>query len=296
MTNNHIQAMPVIYILSCGHSGSTLLDMLLNAHPQVMGLGEIEKIGDRATIDTARCSCGERVSDCGFWQAFLASHPRLVAAKLRAIRMKRSDLLLRKQRYHFVELGDAVMDPDFYLRATEELYLYAQKNSGREVLIDSSKNIFRLLFLYQKSVRIKPVVLFLTRDGRGVTWSYKKVHPQLSLLHHMRHWATSNLKAELILWWYKIPHIHITYEELARNPEAVLSRITQAAGIDFSPSMLDFDKPVRHQVGGNKRVLFASTSVIREDLSWRSHMPKRVVRLFNLLLGWLNMRYRKNLA
>jgi len=293
MANSNNQPVPVIYILGCGHSGSTLLDVLLNSHPDVMGLGEIEKIGDRAADDSVRCGCGEPITACDFWREFIASHPALVSAKLRAIRMKRSDVLFRKQQYHFVERGDAAIDPDFYLRVNEELYLYARRKSGRKILIDSSKNIIRLLFFHQKSERVKPVALFLTRDGRAVTWSFMKIMPHLSPVHHMRHWATSNLKTELILRWYKIPYMHITYEELAQDPEAVLTRITQAVGIAYSRSMLDFNQPIRHQAGGNKRVLFSSTSEIREDLSWRSLMPKREVRLFNLLLGWLNRRYRK---
>lgn len=34
----------LVYILGAGHSGSTLLDMLLNAHSDTGGLGEISAI------------------------------------------------------------------------------------------------------------------------------------------------------------------------------------------------------------------------------------------------------------
>lgn len=64
--------MDVVFIASLSHSGSTLLDLLLGAHPRLVGLGELYKVinlsaeqleGER----NVRCTCGRSVADCQFW-------------------------------------------------------------------------------------------------------------------------------------------------------------------------------------------------------------------------------------
>ena len=57
------------YILAASHSGSTLLAMLLGAHPEVCSVGEL-KISPTALGDPRqyRCSCGQRITACTFWK------------------------------------------------------------------------------------------------------------------------------------------------------------------------------------------------------------------------------------
>ena len=56
----------LVYILSASHSGSTLLAMLLNAHPDVCSVGELKatSLGDP---EKYLCSCGARIRECSFW-------------------------------------------------------------------------------------------------------------------------------------------------------------------------------------------------------------------------------------
>jgi len=61
----------IIYILSLGHSGSTLLDLLLSYHDKVIGLGEVYSvIGDKdSNLEQTEdiCSCGKQMSKCPVW-------------------------------------------------------------------------------------------------------------------------------------------------------------------------------------------------------------------------------------
>ena len=41
----------VIFIASLSHSGSTLLDLMLNAHPQVASVGELKQLGRFARLE-----------------------------------------------------------------------------------------------------------------------------------------------------------------------------------------------------------------------------------------------------
>src|SRR5262245_43457673 len=64
--------MKIIFIASLSHSGSTLLDLMLNAHPQVASAGELKQLSRCARFERRgrrhRCTCGAKsLWDCTFW-------------------------------------------------------------------------------------------------------------------------------------------------------------------------------------------------------------------------------------
>ena len=56
----------VVFIASLSHSGSTLLDLMLNAHPEVASVGELKQLGRFARLEKPnrrlRCTCGAEQS------------------------------------------------------------------------------------------------------------------------------------------------------------------------------------------------------------------------------------------
>ena len=59
-----------VYICSAGHSGSTLLDMLIGSHSKIESLGEITHLPKNIALDTV-CGCGIPVRKCSFWKKTL---------------------------------------------------------------------------------------------------------------------------------------------------------------------------------------------------------------------------------
>ena len=65
--------MRIIYIAGASHSGSTLLDMMLNAHPEIISVGEVLKlnrikVAKTGRVKRTRCSCGSAtLLQCEFW-------------------------------------------------------------------------------------------------------------------------------------------------------------------------------------------------------------------------------------
>ena len=59
-----------VYICSAGHSGSTLLDLLLGTHTKVASLGEISHLPKNISLNTI-CTCGEPVQSCQLWKEVL---------------------------------------------------------------------------------------------------------------------------------------------------------------------------------------------------------------------------------
>ena len=50
----------MIYIAGTSHSGSTLLELMLNAHPDVISVGELAKLKQQLRTDDERQSAGLR--------------------------------------------------------------------------------------------------------------------------------------------------------------------------------------------------------------------------------------------
>ena len=64
--------MKIVFIASLSHSGSTLLDLMLNASPDIVSVGELKKLGRFARFEQRKsrhsCTCGcPSLWDCGFW-------------------------------------------------------------------------------------------------------------------------------------------------------------------------------------------------------------------------------------
>ena len=50
--------MKILYITSLSHSGSTLLDVMLNAHPDIISVGEVKQLGRFARFEKPRAPQG----------------------------------------------------------------------------------------------------------------------------------------------------------------------------------------------------------------------------------------------
>src|SRR5690554_1676561 len=72
--------MNIVFIAGAGHSGSTLLNIILGAFPNTVSVGEIDKIIHSKTRERFMeryivrekypCSCGVNPGKCPFWSDF----------------------------------------------------------------------------------------------------------------------------------------------------------------------------------------------------------------------------------
>lgn len=60
------------YVASTSRSGSTLLSMLMNAHPDVASIGELGpaygQYAENIRKEGYPCSCGREIKQCSFWE------------------------------------------------------------------------------------------------------------------------------------------------------------------------------------------------------------------------------------
>ena len=113
----------LVYITGKGHSGSTLLDMLIGSHSECITLGEIHQLTLKAE---GVCACGAaNYRECEFW--------RDVDSRLRA------DGLAGLSALHV----DSA-DQDEFRHSNHALFRVLQEKTNARWFVDSSKKLPRL--------------------------------------------------------------------------------------------------------------------------------------------------------
>ncbi len=219
----------IIFILSRGHSGSTLLDLILGRHSQCVGVGEMGLIlkMDNRQLQRARekiCSCKEKGMECVFWGQVL---PKL-----------ENNLPFEKK--------------------FDILYSIFQEKFGDRILIDSSKNLHCLKSLIACN-DCEVSVIYLIRDVRSYTISEidrgrKKGRKWLKRTpaHYFRKWYLWNKRAVDFLKENNLRFINVGYEDLCLRTEVVVEKLYGELDLVPESSMSSLDSSKSHILLGNR--------------------------------------------
>lgn len=248
--------MRVIYIAGASHSGSTLLDMMLNAHPEIVSLGEVYKlhIAPRKlrTKIYFRCSCGaDSVSRCPFWI-------RVNELTLKAANESLSELDLQNYR-----------DLDGRTAPNAVLFRAVAEAAQESFVVDSSKSPRRLSYLMQvKGLDVYPIHLIRDPKGQICSALRKRSNFFKSLLHYevVHEQLRRRLKS--------VPHTVVRYEDLVREPERTLRVVLEPLGLEFDPRQLQWAEQEKHLVAGNS-IRRTTTSKLVLDERWKESLSPR---------------------
>jgi len=317
----------VAYLLAASHSGSTLLAMLLNAHPDVVTVGELKatNLGD---VTRYRCSCGKLIRECRFWASvsqtmvergipFDISDARTdfrvgVSAYTRwLLRLLHRGPVLERVRDVALALSPRWRS---CLRRTQQRNLALVETvcelTGAHVIVDSSKLALRLKYLLQNPA-FDIRVIRLIRDGRAVALTYtdpcafadardpslrgggcggSHSGEGLSLAQAARAWRRSNEEAENVLaTLHPSRWTSIRYEDLCASPRDVLAGVFTFLGLDPGKAAADFRALEHHVLGNGMRL--DSTSEVCLDERWKSVLTEDDLQVFHAVAGDLNRRY-----
>lgn len=299
-----------VFICSAGHSGSTLLDMMLGSHPRCESIGELVHLPmDMAT--NRICTCGQPMNDCSLWPEVMrrmgvdplldpyALNLGYVIAKVgdRRRTSKLHQLITRpKNALKYAELRYELdwlraLTPAFTdgIANTQRVYEHIRALTGKDLVVDSSKHYLRAVELYRKQPDTTRIVL-LVRDGRGVYYSGLK--RGFGRHYSLRAW-NKHYRRTMTLLQKHVPEdrrITVRYEDLVENTTAALERLCHFLGIDFTESMLDFRTAVHHNVNGND-MKFASASELKLDVAWKSQLKADDLAYFERQAGVLNREF-----
>lgn len=287
----------VVYIIGAGSSGSTLLGKFLGAHSKMVNVGEISHIDRYRALDLT-CGCGERLSKCPFWNQIFNSDALMSP-------VKPNNTLYRFIRYR----SDCTRrDPHFFetLNRNKKLYRHISHSSGKNIIVDSSKDIIRLYYLF-RSGDINVIPIFLVRDGRAYINSLRK-RLGMSAFRSMFRWIRLNLYSE---WFIKKflggkrlknknfarfvnnRTIHLSYEEFTQRPEEVLQDICEKLGLKYEEGMTDHSDYNQHTISGTKRA--SKISKVSQDKTWETELSSISKAIFLLMGGkYWNRRFGIN--
>jgi hypothetical protein len=240
----------VVFIASLSHSGSTLLDLMLNAHPHVISVGELKQLGRFARLEKVgkrrRCTCGaQTVHECEFWSRVGEITEKCTGLKLGELNVEDYN---DRQRFD---------------RDNIALFRAIAEASEKEYIVDSSKNPARLMLLVgNPEIDVFPV--FLLRDPKGQICSARK-HP-IPLAVSIGSYVRTNRVIQGIV--RDRPHAVVHYEELIKHPAEMLDGLMRALGLYFDSRQLEWATPVRHNVGGNG-MRRGTSSALKLDEKWR---------------------------
>jgi hypothetical protein len=318
----------LVYVLAASHSGSTMLAMLLAAHPDICTVGELKlsakSMGD---VERYRCSCGHMIRECPFWSAVadeMAKRgcPFDIADARTGYRSCGGGLARRVlgplHRGPVLEgLRDFVLglSPAWRREVAEihqrnaELVATLCRMSGAMMVVDSSKLAVRLKFLL-RNPELDVKVVRLVRDGRGVSLTYMdpsrfadaadpasrgggtglaRPAPAVSMAEAAREWRRSNEEAERLLAGLdRRRWLRIRYEDLCSDPRGTLAGVFEFLGVEPAKWRPDF-RCLKYHVIGNGMRLDATSRILLDD-RWRTVLTDADLRQFDRVAGQMNRR------
>jgi SAM-dependent methyltransferase len=289
----------VLFLAGKGRSGGTLLAALLGQLPGFFNIGELNRLWDWGLVSASqrfgaassdyRCGCGEPLQACPTWHAILERADQLVPElaplagaridrdQAEVVRWSQTPRLFRTRpgglsRWHAL---------DRYATASSAVYRAITEVTGARVVVDSSR-----LPIEPVGLGLVPdvdvYVTQLVRDPRAVVYSWKRVKrtsdysddeymPRFSASYTTASWLARNVVTEAVGRRRPVEVVH--YDDLARDPAAVLRRLAGVVGepagdLAFLTSETATIAPT-HSVGGNPMRMTSGAIRIEPDDEWR---------------------------
>lgn len=265
---NEEEKIKVIYFTGSGRSGSTILNIILDNHPDIFGGGELQNMGDVYNKDKI-CSCGEAPVTCEFWSSVMndwldSIQDSNIQTGLSKWKQFESYKSIKAWLRIWSGLSLESTEVQDYLNNTYSFFNMLRKHSGKSTILDISKNPLRAWALLNHP-KIDLRLVHLVRDGRAVAWSLEKKakregNPR-NISKSALFWLLVNRQSNYVRKKAKNA-VLIRYEDFAKNPIQTLNKIGEVSGLDLKPitDMVSTDSlfQISHVVAGN-RIRKAST-------------------------------------
>lgn len=279
------QKIPVIHVVGAGHSGSTLLDLIMDSHSQIVGVGEMSHFY-RSWRMGNWCSCGYRLQDCSFWNTAIQGTDYQALDRMH--QNKYSFFLGRTDGFYYgAERKENEVDTERYTKALADVYRRLMEQTGASVVFDSSKSPERA-WLLMNSDLFDVYVLHLVRDGRGVLYSHTK-HGRAALPYIIS-WVRRNIRATIVRRRASRSHrFFVRYEDFVHSPERLIRGMLEKIGLSLEPQMMNFRAFDHHQAGGNVALRIRTFSrTIQQDVTWRKKLTFQQRIVFAICGGLFN--------
>jgi len=253
----------MFFIVGSARSGTTLLRMMLNAHPEVAVPPESRFVVELYSSDEVR------VDD---FLSRLENHRRWISW----------DTPIEDVR---AQLAGMTTVP--YREAIEAAFMaFAQSRNKKRYGDKTPRYIENLPLL----ARLWPEARFvhLVRDGREVALSYADVP-----------FGPNTVAKAAALWRERVDlgmkqgrplgserYLELRYERLLENPREEIEGLCTFLDLDFDPAMLDHSEQARSEVLDRARLYNPNvTRSITKTRAWDEQMPRSQVEVFEAIAG-----------
>ena len=301
----------VLFIGGFGRSGSTLLAHVLGRLPGFCAIGELKFVWERGLKANELCSCGAPFLSCPFWDRVgVEAFGGWEAVDVDEVIFRRRQLMrdrLVPARLLLGLDGARQKDVDWYARMMGRLVLGVRAASGSETIVDSSKLPIDVLLL-RRIPDVKPQMIHLVRDSRGVAYSWTKrslLRPELAGAHYFEAYGAAHTAVRWVfhngffhgLSLGGVPTAFVRYEDLVESPRREIAQALGRLAVPLPSAALGelegefVETDGFHQIGGNP-MRFGGTQPIRLDDEWRTSMRGRDRWVVSLLTSPLLLAYR----
>ena len=279
--------------MGVGRSGSTVMDTVLGNHPDAVSVGELFNLPRLGWVGNNYCACGSRCGECDFWNEVRATWlDRAENATVETFIQAQSKFeffpKLGAGKWGRLRQADKSPELQQFLFNTREMLAAIRKVSGKQVIVDSSKNPLRAALL-AKIPDVDVSFVHLVRDGRAVAWSQMKAYQKnekagIQVPFYSKpswrtigYWAADSAICDRIRRQNGDRCRMVRYEDFVADPETALGTIGRVAGLDYSSvaSRLASGDAFEfgHTVAGN-RVRMSGQIRLKADLEWTEKLPK----------------------
>mgnify|MGYP000398042229 CR=1 FL=1 len=273
----------IIYISGEGHSGTTLLDIILGSQKNAFSSGELGFFAQKGIKNNEYCACSNTVPDCEVWSQVIKEWEKVRNLGLDEYIQIQSRLTSKKNVLSsYFSLRNPSSKISYFLEDTNRLYDIIFNVTDSEIIIDSSKAPGRIQILKKLDYEIK--VFHLIRRFGDVLNSYKKSSPKdlkkgvehkiepLSTMYVLTSWIFKNMLS--FLFSNGISYTKVKYEEIVNNPEKELAFVTSEK--EFA-NLLRERGPfyINHLVAGNKLRMKDHIYIAEKPMNTSYHRLKR---------------------
>ncbi|MCA9361432.1 hypothetical protein KC845_02640 [Candidatus Kaiserbacteria bacterium] len=263
----------IIYILGTGHSGSTLLELILSTSPESFSVGGFRYL-DRyvhGSHGVVLDDSGYKAKESPMWSEIAKNKQEFI------IKEPTEPTLSFKNRLKILFTGRPLVIPNRY--NDFDLYKAVIEKSNEienheiDIIIDSSKTLARFIELNEDE-SLDVYVIHLIRDVRGVVNSNRKLGK--NVYKSAKYWVTDNLyiKSYLKKSVREDRQMRIKYKDFVKEPEKYIEIINKKfdLNIDFNNYIDEINKQESYRFAGNgmRNKKFEG---IKKDFKWKYELP-----------------------
>ena len=289
----------VIYIMGCGRSGTTILNILLGNNSGLLAVGEL----NRFSLSWAKnnmCSCGTPVKSCEIWRNI---------GKLYFTDTSKNDCSEMLHYQMAVERQRAIWKMAFGLYERDKFQLYEtfmhniykslQDVSSCKAIVDSSKSVGRAYSLLRNK-KIDVQLIHLVRDPRGMYYSFQKkdvVTPVKGLWSTALYWNITNFLASIIkLRFGDKKVLQIRYEDLVYCPGETIDKISFFLYVNLSQVKEKLKNEVKldrgHIASGNRLRSQKSALKLTPDFEWKRKLSFSQRLILNIICSPMMVKHK----